>query len=81
MDHVMLLVIGRSLEVTCRLHFSAHQVCLKWAKNHGSKFAPKKYQLVHHTRRQKDNCKLELDLGKSGIIKGAKSRKAVRRTY
>ena len=60
------------MEVTCSLLFFAHQVCLKWAKTHGSKFAPKKYQLVHLTRRQKDNCERELDLGESGIIKGAK---------
>ena len=28
-DDVMLLAIGKSLEVTCGLLFSAHQVCLK----------------------------------------------------
>lgn len=71
-DDVMLLAIRKSLEVTCGFFFPAHQVCLKWVKTHGSKFAPKKYQLVHLTRRQKDNCERELDLGESGIIKGAK---------
>ena len=68
----MLLAIRKSLEVTCGLFFSAHQVCLKWVKTHSSKFAPKKYQLVHLIRRQKDNCERKLDLEESGIIKRAK---------
>lgn len=68
----MLLATVQSLEFTCSLLFAANQICLEWAKTHGSKFAPKKYQLVHFTRRQKDNCALELDLGASGIINGAK---------
>lgn len=70
-DDVILLAIGKSLEATCGLLFSAHQVCLKWAKTHGSKFALKEYQLVYLTHRQKDNCKRKLDLGEIGIIKGA----------
>ena len=63
-DDVHLLAYGKSTEANCATLKTAHEVCLKWAKTHGATFAPRKYELVHLTRRPKRfNMRAVVDLG------------------
>ena len=63
-DDVHLLAYGASTETNCLTLKLAHEVCLRWANTHGATFAPKKYELVHLTRRPKRfNMKAVVDLG------------------
>lgn len=70
-DDVILLAIRIILRNHLWPFFFAQQVYFKWAKSHGSKFALKKYQLVHLTCHYKDNFECKLDLKESEIIKEA----------
>lgn len=63
-DDVHLLAYGKSTEPNCHTLKLAHEACLRWAETHGATFAPKKYELVHLTRRPKRfNMKAVVDLG------------------
>jgi hypothetical protein len=49
-DDVNMLAFSRSTETNCRILETGHSRCLDWAKRHGMKFAPTKYELIHFTR-------------------------------
>ena len=53
-DDTNLVTWGTSAQANCRRLESAHSRCIAWAKRHGARFAPDKYQLIHFTRRQRD---------------------------
>ena len=50
-DDINLLTYGPSTQANCRKLERIHKDLLKWAQQHGMKFAPKKYKLIHFTRR------------------------------
>ena len=63
-DDVNLLAYGRTAEANCANLRRVHDQCLQWAKRHGAKFAPEKYQLIHLSRRQRRfNMMAGIDLG------------------
>jgi hypothetical protein len=49
-DDVYLFTRSASTERNCQNLERAHQAAETWAKRHGSKFSPIKYQLIHFTR-------------------------------
>ena len=49
-DDVNMLAYSRSTERNCRILEAGHARCLLWARRHGMKFAPNKYELIHFTR-------------------------------
>jgi hypothetical protein len=49
-DDINLITWGGSAEENCRRLTAAHMQCETWAREHGAKFAPDKYQLIHFTR-------------------------------
>ena len=53
-DDTNLVTWGRSAQANCRRLETAHSRCIAWAKRHGARFAPDKYQLIHFTRRRRD---------------------------
>jgi exonuclease III len=52
-DDVNILTYGASTEGNCRNLEHIHNACETWARRHGSKFAPAKYELIHFTRKPK----------------------------
>jgi hypothetical protein len=52
-DNVNLLTYGTSVEGNYRNLKKVHDACEDWARRHGSKFNPKKYELLHLTRTPK----------------------------
>lgn len=62
-DDVMLVTAADNTAKTNELLGKAHEECLVWARKHGSKFAPKKYQLVHFTRKRNEDHSRHLTLG------------------
>lgn len=61
-DDVMLVATATNTIKINKLLEKAHKDCLIWAKKHGSKFAPKKYQLVHFTRKRNEDHSRDLTL-------------------
>jgi len=53
-DDTNLVTWGTLAQANCRRLESAHNQCIAWAKRHGARFAPDKYQLIHFTRRRRD---------------------------
>jgi hypothetical protein len=52
-DDVNILTYGLTTQGNCRTLERIHEVCETWAKRHGSKFNPGKYELIHLTRTPK----------------------------
>ena len=52
-DDTNIIAWGVSAEDNCRRLNAAHSQCEDWAEEHGAKFAPDKYQLIHFTRGRK----------------------------
>lgn len=52
-DDVNVLAYGRSTEENCLTLEKVHKACEKWARRHGSVFAPAKYELIHLSRSPK----------------------------
>ena len=52
-DDVNLLVWGESTAANCSLLTRIHRRCEEWARRHGAKFAPQKYELMHLSRNPK----------------------------
>lgn len=52
-DDINILAYGISTEANCRALLKTHDVCEKWARTHGAKFNPDKYDLLHLTRSPK----------------------------
>jgi Reverse transcriptase (RNA-dependent DNA polymerase)/Endonuclease-reverse transcriptase len=50
-DDVNLLTYSETETENCKRLERAHDICLKWAKTHGMKFAAAKYTLMHFSRR------------------------------
>jgi hypothetical protein len=63
-DDTNLLVYGPTAESNCRQLERAHEICARWATNHGAKFSPEKYKLIHFTRKRKltDDLKSKVDI-------------------
>ena len=67
-DDVSILTHSTTTEENCRKLQVLYSGCKDWARKHASKFAPKKYKLLHLTRRPKrfnTRCPLELPGGVS----------------
>ncbi|KHJ33088.1 hypothetical protein EV44_g3132 [Erysiphe necator] len=52
-DDTNILTWSSSTEENCRKLEEKHGVCEEWARKHGVRFAPEKYQLMHFTRARK----------------------------
>lgn len=61
-DDASILAIGPSAVKNCKTLKAIHQRAEKWAQQHGSQFAPKKYELVHFTRDPRENITHALHL-------------------
>ena len=59
-DNMNMVAFGRSTEDNCRHLERAHSRCMDWARRYGAKFAPKKYELMHFSRRRCYNMEAEL---------------------
>ena len=62
-DNTNLLAFSSSLKSNLLKLKSTHSKCQDWARKHSMKFAPEKYELLHFSRRRKDNLQLSLRLG------------------
>ncbi len=68
-DDVGLLTVGDSTEENCNVLRKIHdEVCMKWAKRHGSEFDPSKYQLLHLSRKQRFGLDHPLQLNERQCI-------------
>ena len=68
-DDIGLLTVGDSSENNCNyLRRIYDEVCLPWAKRHDSEFDPKKYQLIHLSRKQRDGLGPSLHLSATQSI-------------
>ena len=54
-DDVSILAVGPTTQRNCKTLKAIHRIAEKWALQHGSQFAPAKYELVHFTRDPKAN--------------------------
>jgi ribonuclease HI len=54
-DDASILAIGPTAQRNCKTLKVTHRKAEKWARQHGSQFAPAKYELVHFTRDPKKN--------------------------
>ena len=52
-DDVHLLAYSHSTEANCEIKTKAHEYYVEWAQVYRATFNPKKYELVHLTRRPK----------------------------
>ncbi|KHJ30402.1 hypothetical protein EV44_g3217 [Erysiphe necator] len=58
-DDKNILTWSNTTEENSRKLEEQHEICERWAKTHGIKFAPEKYQLMHFTRARKKRHNLE----------------------
>ncbi len=65
-DDVHLLAYSRSTKRNYEVLDKAYEVCLRWAKTYRASFTPKKYELVHMTRRTK-GVKMDVIVKLEGI--------------
>lgn len=62
-DDVNILTYSESTERNCQVLMEIHKECIEWAKKHGSKFCPNKYELIHFSRTKKNfNMRAGLNL-------------------
>ncbi|KAI1004605.1 hypothetical protein K3495_g3605 [Podosphaera aphanis] len=52
-DDTNILTWSNTTEENCQKLEQLHEKCIAWAKSHGVKFAPDKYQLMHFSRARK----------------------------
>jgi ribonuclease HI len=71
-DDIGILVTGPTPQHNCKVLKMRHRQAEKWAKQHGSEFAPKKYELVHFSRDPWMNTTHPLYLPQ-GVIKASPS--------
>ena len=66
-DDVNLLAYSQSTETNCQILEGAHTKLVKWAHQHGIRFALQKYKLVHFSRSRKGkfNMKAKIQLGET----------------
>lgn len=61
-DDASILAVGPTAQRNCKTLKTIHQKAEKWALQHGSQFAPAKYELVHFTRDPRANTTHSLRL-------------------
>src|SRR6187402_1977695 len=61
-DDVNMLAYSSSTENNCQILEAGHSRCLEWAKRHGMKFAPAKYELIHFAKSRQFNLKASIRL-------------------
>lgn len=62
-DDTNILTWSDCTEENCRMLEGKHQICERWAREHGVRFAPEKYQLMHFTRaRKRHNLKATVNI-------------------
>ncbi len=67
-DDVTILVEEKICEENSTVLHNLHEkICKPWARHYGSKFAPKKYQLSHFTRKRIANLEFLLSLPKQVV--------------
>jgi hypothetical protein len=54
-DDTNIITWGASAQENCIRLEQAHDRCIAWAKRYGAIFAPRKYHLIHFTKRRRDN--------------------------
>lgn len=64
---------SNTTEKNCRNLEETHEICEKWARTHGVKCAPEKYQLTHFTRARKKRHNLEAKINMQGHLTGPES--------
>jgi hypothetical protein len=69
-DDTNLLTYSESTEENCKKLEQVHGKLLQWARKHGMKFAPRKYELIHFTRRKGFNLQAGIQI--EGIEKAPK---------
>lgn len=75
-DDIALLVKAKTPEENCVALANAHDnVCMPWARLHGVKFSPPKYQLCHITRKK---VNIEAPVIVAGIDKPIKAKKEIK---
>jgi hypothetical protein len=68
-DDLIVLAYSTTTRANCIKLEELYKDCLSWAKRHGIKFAPDKYELVHFTRaRKRFDLSASVQLG-NGIVK------------
>jgi Reverse transcriptase (RNA-dependent DNA polymerase) len=67
-DDFNALAYSVSTKENCRKLKRLHQASIAWAKRHGIRFAPDKYELIHFTKARRFDLGQGLDLGE-GIVK------------
>ena len=72
-DDTNILTWSNTTEENCQKLEEQHGICEMWAKTHGVKFAPEKYQLMHFTRARKRRHNLEAKINIQGHITGPQS--------
>ena len=66
-DDASILAVGPTVQYNCKTLKTVHQKAEKWARQHGSDFAPAKYELVHFTRDPRMNTTRPLHLPNATI--------------
>jgi ribonuclease HI len=66
-DDASILAVGPTAQRNCKTLKAIHQKAEKWARQHGSQFAPAKYELVHFTRDPRKNTTHPLRLPQATI--------------
>jgi ribonuclease HI len=66
-DDASILAVGPTTPRNCKILKSIHRIAETWARQHGSQFAPAKYELVHFTRDPKANTTHPLRLTQATI--------------
>ena len=61
-DDTNLITWGETAEGNCRRLEVAHEKCANWARQHGAKFAPEKYGLIHFTRKRGRDTQSEINI-------------------
>jgi hypothetical protein len=73
-DDASILAVGPTAQRNCKTLKKIHRKAEQWAVNHGSQFAPAKYELVHFTRDPKKSCTHALRLPHATIEASASCR-------
>jgi hypothetical protein len=61
-DDTNLITWGPTTHGNCIRLQRIHQICEEWARKSGALFAPKKYSLIHYTRRRKRTTNSEIQI-------------------
>ena len=64
-DDVNPLAWGPTTQSNCAALERLHERCLDWARRHGAKFSPEKYELMHLIRNPRANTRAGVRLGET----------------